>query len=143
MSIRINRELNGNQMPKNISNWQLDYFGNVADRCDLCMAIHLVLSGPLGLRKPNQFLKKPYKYLNDLILIPKLYAPRRLKIKINSNFHMAWFGQKMILRHLIELDKPTNKKGGLYLFFKIQQSASVISQRPNFTITDCSASANC
>ena len=44
MSIWINRGLNGNQMPKNVSNWWLDYFGHAADRCDLCMAIRLALS---------------------------------------------------------------------------------------------------
>ena len=45
----------------------------------------------------------------------------------------------------LELDKPTNKTGGLYISFKIQQSASasVIGQRPNFTIADYSAWADC
>ena len=42
-------------------------------------------------------------------------------------------------------NKPTNKTSGLYISFKIQQSASasVIGQRPNFTIADYSASADC
>ena len=31
MSIRINRGLNGNQIPKNVSNWLLDCFGHIAD----------------------------------------------------------------------------------------------------------------
>ena len=46
---------------------------------------------------------------------------------------------------LIELDKPTNKTGGLYISFKIQQSASasVIGQKPNFITADYSASADC
>ena len=49
------------------------------------------------------------------------------------------------MKLLIVLDKPTNKTGGLYISFKIQQSASasVIGQRPNFTIADYSASADC
>ena len=79
-------------------------------------------------------MTKPYKNLNEFILIPKLPAHRGLKIKINSNFHMV------LLKILIELDKSTNKT--IYIF-QNQQSASVISQRPNFTIADCSASADC
>ena len=49
-----------------------------------------------------------------------------------------------MIRLLIELDKPTNKTGGLYISFKIQQSASasVIGQRPNFTLVDYSAAAD-
>ena len=50
-----------------------------------------------------------------------------------------------MIRLLIELDKPTNKTGGLYISFKIQQlaSASVIGQRPNYIIANYSASADC
>ena len=48
-----------------------------------------------------------------------------------------------LLKLLIELDKLTNKTGGLCISFKIQHSASVIGQRPNFTIADYSASADC
>ena len=46
-----------------------------------------------------------------------------------------------MIRLLIELDKPTNKTGALYVSFKIQQSASasVIGQKPNFNIADYSA----
>ena len=38
MSIRINRELIGNQISKMV------LIGHAVDRCDLCMAIRLVLS---------------------------------------------------------------------------------------------------
>jgi hypothetical protein len=45
----------------------------------------------------------------------------------------------------LTLHKPTNETGGLFIFFLIQQfaSASLIGQRPSFTISDYSASADC
>ena len=43
----------------------------------------------------------------------------------------------------LRLGKHTNKTGGLYISFKIQQSALVIGQRPNLTIANYSASADC
>ena len=60
-----------------------------------------------------------------------------------NNFHICF--AKKWLKLLIELDKTTNKTGGLYISFKIQQSASasVIGQRPNFTIADYPSSADC
>ena len=41
--------------------------------------------------------------LNDLILIPKLPAPRRLKVKMKFNFENNY------KRILMEVDKSTNK----------------------------------
>ena len=44
---------------------------------------------------------------------------------------------------MFELDKPTNKTGGLYIFFETQQLPSIIGQRTNFTKVNYSASTDC
>ena len=62
-----------------------------------------------------------------------LPAPRGLKISLTQIF--TWLCQKMI-----ELDKPTNKTGGLNIYFKIQQISFGFGNRPN---ANSSASANC